>query len=62
MPDDDRLLDKAELASLLGLSRRTIDRMMADGTGPPAIRLPNGRRRWRLGDVRAWVREHREHE
>jgi predicted DNA-binding transcriptional regulator AlpA len=39
---------------------RTIDQWIADETGPPYIRFPRGRLRWRWGDVRAWLAEHRE--
>jgi predicted DNA-binding transcriptional regulator AlpA len=58
--DDDVLLSRKELAAALGVSSRTVDRWIADGTGPPATVLPSGRRRWRWGDVRQWLRERRE--
>jgi predicted DNA-binding transcriptional regulator AlpA len=58
--DDDRMLTKQELAKALHVSVRTVERMHAAGTGPPALRLPSGRLRWRWGDVRAWMTEHRE--
>jgi excisionase family DNA binding protein len=57
--DDDVLLNKTQLAELLGVSRRTVDRMVAAGTAPPVTLLPSGRRRWRKGDVRQWLAEHR---
>jgi excisionase family DNA binding protein len=57
--DDDVLLNKAQLAELLGVSRRTVERMTAAGTGPPSVLLPSGRRRWRKGDVGRWVEERR---
>jgi excisionase family DNA binding protein len=56
MPDDDVLLTKAEVAELLHVSQRTIDRWAKAGKGPPSFILPsNGRRRWRRGDVLAWL-------
>ena len=58
--DDDRMLTKRELAEALHVGVRTIERMQAAGTGPPAIRLPSGRLRWRWGDVRVWVASRRE--
>lgn len=58
--DDDALLSRKELAAALGVSSRTVDRWIADGTGPPATMLPSGRRRWRWADVRQWIRERRE--
>jgi excisionase family DNA binding protein len=58
--DDDMLLNKTQLAALLGVSRRTVDRMVAAGTAPPMTMLPSGRRRWRKGDVRRWLAERRQ--
>jgi len=61
MPEDDPnvLLTKTQVAELLAVSRRTIDRMVTAGTGPPMVVLPSGRRRWRKLDVLAWIEEHR---
>jgi excisionase family DNA binding protein len=58
--DDDMLLNKTQLAELLGVSRRTVDRMVAAGTAPAPVILPSGRRRWRRGDVRRWIAERRD--
>jgi excisionase family DNA binding protein len=59
MGNDAALLTKAEVAALLRVSRATMDRMIRDGTAPPAIRLPSGRLRWRRTDVEAWLEERR---
>jgi predicted DNA-binding transcriptional regulator AlpA len=52
---DNDMLTKVELARALNVSTRTIDRWIAEGSGPPYIRLPRGRLRWRWRDVRAWL-------
>jgi predicted DNA-binding transcriptional regulator AlpA len=53
----DELLSKRQLAAALSVSTRTIDRWTAEGIGPPFVRLPTGRCRWRWGDVHAWLDE-----
>jgi transposase len=59
--DDDDLLTKQEVAEMLNVSWRTIDRWTAAGKGSSSIVLPaSGRRRWRRGDwrrgdVREWL-------
>jgi predicted DNA-binding transcriptional regulator AlpA len=53
------LLTKVEVAQLLRVSVRTLDRMLAAGDGPPPILLPSGRRRWRRGDVEQWIETRR---
>lgn len=54
---DEELLTKAELAETLKVSLRTVERWMSAGEGPTSIMLPGGRRRWRVGDVRAWLED-----
>jgi len=58
---DDDLLTKAELAEVLKVSVRTIDRYVSEGGGPPYVRIGRGRGqlRWRWGDVQEWLRAHR---
>ncbi len=58
--DDDAMLTKREAAKLLGVSTSTLDRMRRAGTAPPSTRLPSGHLRFRKGDLRAWLTEHRE--
>jgi predicted DNA-binding transcriptional regulator AlpA len=48
------LITRRELAVLLGLHRNTVADLDRRGLLPPAVSFgPNGRRRWRLADVRA---------
>jgi len=56
---DDDMLTKVQLAAALNVSTRTVDRWIAERSGPPYVRLPRNRLRWRWGDVQAWLREHR---
>jgi predicted DNA-binding transcriptional regulator AlpA len=52
---DDATIDVCPLAALLSCSTRHVWRMVDSGAMPQPLRL--GRlRRWRVGDVREWVR------
>lgn len=44
----DLLLTPREVAARLRLSLRTLDRMRADGTGPPFVRVTPGARKGRV--------------
>jgi excisionase family DNA binding protein len=57
-PDD--MLNKVQLADVLGVSARTIDRWVTDGEAPPYLRLPRNRLRWKWSDVVAWMEARRE--
>jgi excisionase family DNA binding protein len=59
---DDDLLTKAELAEVLKVSVRTIDRYVAEGSGPPFIRVGRGRGqiRFRWSSVKRWVDDREE--
>lgn len=50
MPDE--LLTTAQVARELGISARTLVRYAERGYVAPAMVLPSGHRRWRLGEVR----------
>ena len=53
------LLSIKEVARLLKLDRRTIERMVKAGDCPPPIRISPGRTRWRQSDIDAWLEERR---
>jgi predicted DNA-binding transcriptional regulator AlpA len=55
-PDDDDSIDTQEAARMLGLSSWGLAEIRRRGGGPPFFRV--GRRvvRYRIGDVRAWIR------
>jgi len=55
-PEPSLLLNQRELAELLGVNVRTLQRMRHAGELPPTV--PVGRRlRWRRGDVETWLEE-----
>jgi predicted DNA-binding transcriptional regulator AlpA len=60
--ENDRYLSRAELAKFLGVSERTVDRRVEDGSLPLPVLLgpTNGRkaRRWRLAVVIAKLEKH----
>ena len=59
-PTPNRLLSKADVADMLGVSTRTVDRMITDGRLSPGIAIAGGRvrahRRWRYDDIAQLVR------
>jgi predicted DNA-binding transcriptional regulator AlpA len=48
------LIGKPELATLLGISTRTLDRLRSKGEVPRAVKI-GGSVRWRLRDVRVFL-------
>jgi excisionase family DNA binding protein len=60
MPDDaGELLTKHEVAELLRISERTLERLSAAGEGPPSVKFGRSRR-WLRRDVERWLEAHRE--
>ena len=55
----EKLLRKADVVEVLGLSPRTIDQLVKDGQ-LPAIRLGHRTRRFRAQDIEAYIERHRE--
>ena len=58
----DRLLTTEETADYLNVSRRTLQRWLYEGIGPPSIKLPSGARRYRKADLDRWIAEHQAEE
>ena len=52
---DDVLLDDAQVGLLAGRAPATVKRWRRQGRAPPCVRL-NGAPRYRVGDVRPWLR------
>jgi predicted DNA-binding transcriptional regulator AlpA len=52
---DDDYLSRVELAKVLHLSTKTLDRWRRTGEGPPFVTLPGGAIRYRWGSARAWL-------
>ena len=44
-----------EVSEITGLSRSSVYRKIKDGTFPPAVRLGEMARGWRLSDIRDWI-------
>ncbi len=59
MPDAADLLTKREVAELLRISERKLERMTASGEGPSSIKFGRSRR-WLRRDVERWIEEHRD--
>ncbi len=52
---DPLLIDAGAVAAILSVSKRTVERMHADGELPASVRIGKTGVRWRLSDIRAWV-------
>ena len=48
-------LDIVQLADRLGISTKTVHRMIARGEAPPSYRIGRKRRVWRESDVLEWL-------
>jgi len=48
------LIRLTELCELLGVSRSTVYKWMAEGTFPPPVRVSERAVRWRTADIEAW--------
>jgi prophage regulatory protein len=48
------LIRLTELCELLGVSRSTVYKWMAEGTFPPPVRVSERAVRWRTEDIQAW--------
>ncbi len=65
LPIDDlaalRLIDRKELARLLGIAPKTVTHRKALGTIPEPIHQPGSHPRWPLEEIRQWLaaRDHR---
>ena len=56
-PNETKLLDRREVASLLGCSARQIQRLEADEAMPPAVRIGRRLVRWRRQTIEQWIGE-----
>ena len=57
LQDELRLLRRAEVERMLGLSRSGLDDMVSSGVLPSPIRIGARAVRWRLSDISAWIAE-----
>lgn len=55
---DDRLLNRAEVHTMFGLTQRFLEVSAVRGNGPPMVKI--GRSvRYRVSDLRAWIEARR---
>jgi predicted DNA-binding transcriptional regulator AlpA len=50
-----RVLDTSETVEVLGLSRRTWERLVSEGDVPPKTQLSEGRIGYRICDIAKWL-------
>ena len=55
IPTGDRLVNRAEVARIVGLERSTIYRHMKSGAFPLPLQIARGTVRWRLSEIEAWI-------
>lgn len=48
------LMDARKVATLLGISLRTLDTLVARGEAPAFIRIGQARR-WRMAEINTWI-------
>lgn len=53
--EDFRLLRRAEVERMLGISRSGLDDMVRDGHLPAPVKIGARAVRWRLSDLSAWI-------
>ena len=54
---DERILRRAEVERVLGISRNTFYRLRTAGHFPAGIQLSHGVTGWRLSEVQRWIAE-----
>ena len=55
-----RLLTPGEVASILGIKPKTVDKWRAEGSGPPWIRAGKKLIRYPPDELILWIRQHRQ--
>ena len=50
------LMDARKVATLLGISLRTLDTLVARGEAPAFIRIGQARR-WRMAEINTWIED-----
>jgi len=55
------ILDQKRVATILGISTRTLERYRLTGMGPPYAKLGGKLIRYRQSDVEAWIQQNLSH-
>lgn len=50
-----RVVDRMKACEIVGISDRTLDRMIARGDAPPATKLSARRIGYRISDLKEWL-------
>ncbi len=58
---DAALITKSDLATLLSMSCRGIEKLMRESAAPQRYNMPNRLLRWRMKDVREWMQNRQNH-
>lgn len=54
---DDAVLSKAEAARFIGVSKRALERLHAQGGGPRRVRMTPRRVGYQVGALREWLKK-----
>jgi predicted DNA-binding transcriptional regulator AlpA len=58
---DAALITKSDLATLLSMSCRGIEKLMRESAAPPRYNMPNRLLRFQMADVKKWMQDRQNH-
>ena len=60
IPAEARLMNREALAQWMGVSKTTVDGIVAKPTFPRPVKISSGPKRWLFGEVLKWVKDQRQ--